>query len=644
MSASGKIQPKKPVNISAETMGKVVNLDGRRGRDGQEGPAAAADRPAQPRDGGAEPRGQPGLGHGRSSNRRKAQIENSQGRAAAGRRTRCGGRKTVRRPACSPRETYERAQNDVKMRETDLQRQRAVGPARRSSASSRKRRTSSSAQLRPEQGAHRLADRRPRHPPQHRRGRNGRRRHDEQRRHGAADDRRHVGHRDRDRGGRNRHPVHQDRPAREGHDRRDSRQDVSRARSPRSATARFRRPARAQHGPRDELQGRRHDRRRRCRTCGPASRARRSITTGHAQEGARRADSGDDACASWSSTTKGKIVPADAAGPGRGADAVRAPARPSSSPARRARKSRACSSCEDGRAHVRAGQDRHRGREVLRGRSTGLKEGDEVITGPFASVRNLKEGDAVKVSTRAGARPIAERPDGRLHDSSSKRSAIALQAIWANKLRSLLTVLGNIVAVTSIIAVVSLVQGLNATRDGRDPVAVRAPTRSPCQRTRPDAHRRRELRAQSNPRVTLDDADAIRDVRRRASAGDGRSRARARQIKYRGESLDSVADPRRHQGIQQHARRRRSSAAGRSRRASSTPGGSVADPRLGHGRPAVRRDRSDRQGRSRSAASTSASSASRRRRARSSASRRTSSPCPARGVPAHVRLAAVAAS
>ena len=41
--------------------------------------------------------------------------------------------------------------------------------------------------------------------------------------------------------------------------------------------------------------------------------------------------------------------------------------------------------------------------------------------------------------------------------------AIALHAIWANKLRSLLTVLGNVVAVTSIIAVVSLVQGLNAS-------------------------------------------------------------------------------------------------------------------------------------------------------------------------------------
>jgi len=40
---------------------------------------------------------------------------------------------------------------------------------------------------------------------------------------------------------------------------------------------------------------------------------------------------------------------------------------------------------------------------------------------------------------------------------------IALAAIWAAKLRSLMTVLGNIVAVTSIIAVVSLIQGLNAS-------------------------------------------------------------------------------------------------------------------------------------------------------------------------------------
>ena len=39
--------------------------------------------------------------------------------------------------------------------------------------------------------------------------------------------------------------------------------------------------------------------------------------------------------------------------------------------------------------------------------------------------------------------------------------AIALASIWANKLRSFMMVLGNIVAVTSIIAVVSLIQGMN---------------------------------------------------------------------------------------------------------------------------------------------------------------------------------------
>ena len=41
-------------------------------------------------------------------------------------------------------------------------------------------------------------------------------------------------------------------------------------------------------------------------------------------------------------------------------------------------------------------------------------------------------------------------------------TGIALHAIWANKLRSSLTILGNIVAVGSIIAVVSLIQGVNA--------------------------------------------------------------------------------------------------------------------------------------------------------------------------------------
>jgi putative ABC transport system permease protein len=39
--------------------------------------------------------------------------------------------------------------------------------------------------------------------------------------------------------------------------------------------------------------------------------------------------------------------------------------------------------------------------------------------------------------------------------------SLALNSIWANKIRSIMMVLGNIVAVTSIIAVVSLIQGMN---------------------------------------------------------------------------------------------------------------------------------------------------------------------------------------
>src|SRR5262245_26776373 len=87
--------------------------------------------------------------------------------------------------------------------------------------------------------------------------------------------------------------------------------------------------------------------------------------------------------------------------------------------------------------------------------------------------------------------------------------SIALQAIWANKLRSLLTVLGNIVAVTSIIAVVSLVQGLNASVT--DMIQTQfAPDAFTVSRTGMVRTDEEQLRAQSNPRITMQDADAIR--------------------------------------------------------------------------------------------------------------------------------------
>jgi putative ABC transport system permease protein len=116
--------------------------------------------------------------------------------------------------------------------------------------------------------------------------------------------------------------------------------------------------------------------------------------------------------------------------------------------------------------------------------------------------------------------------------------ALALQAIWANKLRSLLTVLGNIVAVTSIIAVVSLVQGLNASVKSAIQSDLGVDTFQ-VQRRGVTVTEEEEERAASNPRVTLEEANAIRAysphirmVMAEAASGG--------QAKYRGETLDSV--------------------------------------------------------------------------------------------------------
>src|SRR4029078_11292901 len=86
---------------------------------------------------------------------------------------------------------------------------------------------------------------------------------------------------------------------------------------------------------------------------------------------------------------------------------------------------------------------------------------------------------------------------------------IALDAIWSSKLRSLMTVLGNIVAVTSIIAVVSLIQGLKPSakgailnQNGADSFNIQ---QFPI--TRSDEERDK---VRNNPRLTLQDARAIR--------------------------------------------------------------------------------------------------------------------------------------
>jgi putative ABC transport system permease protein len=117
-------------------------------------------------------------------------------------------------------------------------------------------------------------------------------------------------------------------------------------------------------------------------------------------------------------------------------------------------------------------------------------------------------------------------------------AGIALDAIWSNKLRSFLTVLGNIVAVTSIIAVVSLVQGMNVyvtdaivSDVGADNFTIQ---RMPVIRTQAD-----EDRVRNNPRITLEEAIAIRKFGESIGAVAAQSSAAA-TMSFRTESVDGA--------------------------------------------------------------------------------------------------------
>jgi len=115
---------------------------------------------------------------------------------------------------------------------------------------------------------------------------------------------------------------------------------------------------------------------------------------------------------------------------------------------------------------------------------------------------------------------------------------IALDAIWGAKLRSLMTVLGNIVAVTSIIAVVSLIQGLNASvkqailnQAGADSFSIQQ-----FGIVRSDEEFEK---VRANPRITPIDMRAIRRNSPLASAVMLDASAGAR-ITYRDKSIDST--------------------------------------------------------------------------------------------------------
>ena len=117
-------------------------------------------------------------------------------------------------------------------------------------------------------------------------------------------------------------------------------------------------------------------------------------------------------------------------------------------------------------------------------------------------------------------------------------TGIALDAIWSNKLRSFMTVLGNIVAVTSIIAVVSLVQGMNGyvtsailSGVGADNFTIQ---RYPIIRTQAD-----EDRIRNNPRITLDEASAIKRFSENIGAISAEASSGA-TMSYRNESVDGA--------------------------------------------------------------------------------------------------------
>ena len=115
---------------------------------------------------------------------------------------------------------------------------------------------------------------------------------------------------------------------------------------------------------------------------------------------------------------------------------------------------------------------------------------------------------------------------------------IALSAIWANKLRSFLTILGNVVAVGSIITLVSLIQGITEevqdvilSEVGADAFLV---DRRGIMRSEEDLERTR-----NNPRITLADAEAIRRFASGVTAVMAEGR-RSGEVRYRQHVLESV--------------------------------------------------------------------------------------------------------
>ena len=115
---------------------------------------------------------------------------------------------------------------------------------------------------------------------------------------------------------------------------------------------------------------------------------------------------------------------------------------------------------------------------------------------------------------------------------------LALASIWANKLRSMLTLLGNIVAVSSIITVVALITGVNAAVTdaivsdlGADSFTIQ---RMGITQNEDDFERMR-----NNPLVTMEDAYAVK--RFATAVGSIMAQAQTQtRVAYRDEELETL--------------------------------------------------------------------------------------------------------
>jgi putative ABC transport system permease protein len=115
---------------------------------------------------------------------------------------------------------------------------------------------------------------------------------------------------------------------------------------------------------------------------------------------------------------------------------------------------------------------------------------------------------------------------------------LALSSIWSNKLRSMLTLLGNIVAVSSIITVVALITGVNAAVTdaivsdlGADSFTIQ---RMGITQNEDDFERMR-----NNPIVTLEDAVAIKRFAVTVDAVMAQAQTQTR-VAYRDEELETL--------------------------------------------------------------------------------------------------------